>query len=172
MFKVGDFIVYESRGICKVENITELNLPGATKGQKYYELKPVYEETGKIYSAVDSDKVLMRRMITGEEAKALIDDIPNIPEMWIGDEKQRELRYKEAMRSGDCRQWVSIIKTLYLRRQDRLAQGKKTTNTDDRYFKKAGDNLHGELAMALGMEKSEMEEFISDHLNQLQEQQN
>lgn len=166
MFKVGDFIVYESRGICKVEDITELSLPNATKGQKYYVLKPVYEEGGKIYSAVGNDKVIMRRMISAEEANELIADIPNIQEMWIGDEKQREMKYKEAMRSCDCRQWVSIIKTLYLRRESRISQGKKTTNTDDRYFKKAGDNLHGELAMALGKEKTEMESFIIECLNQ------
>ena len=97
MFEVGDFIVYESRGICK----------------------------------------------------------------------QREMKYKEAMRSCDCRQWVSIIKTLYLRRESRISQGKKTTNTDDRYFKKAGDNLHGELAMALGKEKAEMESFIIERLEQV-----
>ncbi len=167
MFRTGDFIVYESRGICKVENIAELNLPGATRGQKYYELKPVYEEGGKIYSAVDNEKVIMRPMLTKEEAEQLIGEIPEIPEMWIGDEKQREVKYKEAMRSCDCRQWVSIIKTLYLRRESRLSQGKKTTNTDDRYFKKAGDNLHGELAMALGREKSEMEQYISERLEQL-----
>lgn len=167
MFQVGDYIVYESRGICKVENITELNLPGATRGQKYYELKPIYEEAGKIYSAVDNEKVVMRRMLSKEEAEKLINDIPDIPEMWIGDEKQREMKYKEAMRSCDCRQWVSIIKTLYLRRESRISQGKKTTNTDDRYFKKAGDNLHGELAMALGMKKSEMEQYISERLEQL-----
>ena len=47
-----------------------------------------------------------------------------------------------------------------------LEQGKKTTNTDDRYFKKAEDNLHGELAMALGMEKSDMEEFITSRFYQ------
>ena len=51
-------------------------------------------------------------------------------------------------------------------RQNRLEQGKKTTNTDDRYFKKAEDNLHGELAMALGMEKSDMEEFITSRFYQ------
>lgn len=166
MFTIGEFVIYENRGICKVENITELSLPGATRGQKYYELKPVYDESGKIYSAVDNDKVIMRQMLTKEQAKELIDDIPNIPEMWIGDEKQRELKYREAMHSCDCRQWVSIIKTLYLRRQNRLEQGKKTTNTDDRYFKKAEDNLHGELAMALGMEKGEMEEFIASRFYQ------
>ena len=166
MFEVGDFIVYESRGICKVEDVTELNLPNAKKDQKYYVLKPVYEEGGKIYSAVGNDKVMMRRMISEEEANELIADIPNIQEMWIGDEKQREMKYKEAMRSCDCRQWVSIIKTLYLRRESRILQGKKTTNTDDRYFKKASDNLHGELALALGKEKTEMESFIIECLNQ------
>lgn len=167
MFKAGDFIVYESRGICKVETITELNLPGAKRGQKYYELKPVYEEGGKIYSAVDNDKVIMRPMLTKDEAELLIEEIPTISEMWIGDEKQREVKYKEAMRSCDCRQWVSIIKTLYSRRESRLLQGKKTTNTDDRYFKKAGDNLHGELAMALGMEKEELEAYIAQRLEAL-----
>lgn len=165
MFKEGDFIVYESRGICQVEAITELNLPGAAKGKKYYELKPVYDEGGKIYSAVDNEKVLMRPMLTREEAEALIEEIPQISEMWIGDEKQREAKYKEAMRSCDCRQWVSIIKTLYSRRESRLSQGKKTTNTDDRYFKKASDNLHGELAMALGIEKEEAEAYIASRID-------
>lgn len=164
MFEVGEYIAYENRGICKVEGITELNLPGAAKGQKYYVLTPVYEESGKIYSEIDNDMVVMRPMLSKEEAKALIDEIPSIPQMWIQDEKQRELKYREAMQSCDVRQWVSIIKTLYIRRQDRISQGKKTTNTDDRYFKKAGDNLHGELAMALGKEKSEMEEYISSRI--------
>jgi CarD family transcriptional regulator len=165
MFQVGDIVVYANRGICRVEDITELNLPGAKSGKKYYEMRPISDESGKVYSAVDNDKVVMRRVLTKEEAQKLVMDIPDIPEMTIGDEKQRELKYKEAMLSCDCRQWVSIIKTLYTRRQNRLRQGKKTTNTDDRYFKRVSENLHGELAIALGMKKEEMESFISNCLD-------
>ena len=58
---------------------------------------------------------MMRQVLTKEEANELIEDIPNIPEMRIGDEKYREMKYKEAVHSCDCRQWVSIIKTLYTR---------------------------------------------------------
>lgn len=47
MFQIGEFIIYENRGICKVEGIAELSLPGAVKGQQYYELKPVFDESGK-----------------------------------------------------------------------------------------------------------------------------
>ena len=50
-----------------------------------------------------------------------------------------------------------------------MEQGKKATNTDERYFKKAESNLHGELAIALGLEKSTMEEFIHNRLNTLRE---
>lgn len=164
MFQVGEFIVYENRGVCKVEGITKMSLPGAKKEQEYYELKPVFEDSGRIYSAVDNGKVVMRQMLTKKEAVSLIDEIPQIPEMRIGDEKQRELKYKEAVRSCDCRQLISVIKTLYIRRQSRMEQGKKATNTDERYFKKAEDTLHGELAVALGLEKSQMGEYISSRL--------
>ncbi len=166
MFKKGEFVVYESKGLCEITDITELDLGGAIKGRKYYVLKPVYDEGGTIYSAVDNSKVIMRKMITKKEAQAILDEIPDIKSLTIPDEKQRENRYKEAMHSCDCRQWVSMMKTLYVRRENRLMNGKKTTNTDDRYYKKAGDSLNGELAMAMGMDKSEMETIILGQLNE------
>lgn len=160
MFEVGEYVAYETKGVCVVEGITELSLPGATKGQEYYVLKPVYEETGTIYCAIHNSRVNYREMMTKEYAEALLDKITSIDEMWIPDEKQRESMYKEAMQSCDPERWVSIIKTLYNRRQSRLSQGKKTTNTDDRYYKRASENLYGELAIALGVDKKEMEEHI------------
>ena len=167
MFKVGEYVAYETRGVCVVEGITELSLPGATKGQEYYVLKPVYEETGTIYCAIHNSKVNYREMMTKEEAEELMKQIPDIEEMWIPDEKQREAMYKEAMQSCDPKRWVSIIKTLYNRRQTRLSQGKKTTNTDDRYFKRASENLYGELAMALGRAKSDIEESVAAMIDEL-----
>ena len=165
MFKKGEFVVYEAKGLCEITDITELDLGGAIKGRKYYVLKPVYDEGGTIYSAVDNAKVTIRRMITRQEAEEILSEIPEIKSLKIPDEKQRENRYKEAMHSCDCRQWISMIKTLYVRRENRLMNGKKTTNTDDRYYKKAGDSLHGELAMAMGMDKSEMENIILGQIN-------
>ena len=38
----------------------------------------------------------------------------------------------------------------------RLAEGKKVTASDERYFNMAEDKLFGELAIALGVEKSQM----------------
>ena len=57
--------------------------------------------------------------------------------MEVTQDKQREERYKEALKTCDCHVWVSMIKALYLRRQDRTRQGKKMTDLDERYFKTA-----------------------------------
>ncbi len=72
----------------------------------------------------------------------------------------REERYKEALKTCDCRVWISMIKALYLRRKDRLEQGKKMTDLDERYFKTAEENLYSELALSLGMKKDEMVSYI------------
>lgn len=168
MFQIGEFIVYGKNGICKVEDITYLNMSGADKNRLYYVLLPVNTRGSKIYSPVDSEKVTSRRMMTREEASELIDEIPQIQQLWVTNDKQREEQYKEAMQGCDCRQWIRIIKTLHVRKKERLAQGKKVTAVDEHYLKMAEDQLYGELSVALGKQKGEMESFIAQRINALE----
>ena len=56
------------------------------------------------------------------------------------------------------------MKTLYIRRQKRLEEGKKTTAVDDRYFKLAENQLYGELAFALKVKKSELNGIIEQNI--------
>ncbi len=79
-------------------------------------------------------------------------------------EKEREKLYKEAIHSRDPKRLISIMKTLYIRRQKRLEEGKKTTAVDERYFKLAENQLYSELAFALGVEKSELNEIIEQNI--------
>ncbi len=104
----------------------------------------------------------MRPVISRQEARKLVKEIPSIELLVITDEKKREERYKETMRTCDCREFVSIIKTIYTRKQERLAEGKKVTASDEKYFNMAEDKLYGELAIALGMEKCKVKEFIKE----------
>ena len=86
--------------------------------------------------------------------------IPSIQLLIITDEKKREECYKETMRTCDCREFVSIIKTIYTRKQERLAEGKKVTASDEKYFSMAEDKLYGELAIALEMEKNKVKRLL------------
>ena len=53
-----------------------------------------------------------------------------------------------------------MIKTINVRREKRLAQGKKVTAGDERCLHAAQENLFGELAVSLGIEKNEVESYI------------
>lgn len=84
--------------------------------------------------------------------------------LWVENEKKREDVFKQALRSCDIREWVRIIKTLYARKQERLARGKKVTASDERFLHAAEENLYGELAVSLGKKKEEIEEYIINRI--------
>ena len=67
----------------------------------------------------------------------MIKRIPDIPTAWINNEKMREQNYKVAVKANDPEALVAIIKMIYQRKEKRLAQGKKCTVTDARYFQLA-----------------------------------
>lgn len=164
MFKKGEYIIYGNTGVCSVTDVTTMNFNGIPKDKPYYVLKPYYEKEGVIYTPVDNNKTLMRKVITSEEAGVLIEELEDIEELWVENDKLREEKYKECIRSCDCREWVRVIKTLYRRKKERTEQGKKITVTDDRYFKIAEECLFSELSVSLGMPKDEVRDFMVEKM--------
>lgn len=164
MYQKGQYIIYGIRGVCEVTDVITIDRPDGPKGRLYYELRPYYQKDSKIVAPVDSEKTITRPLLSREEAMKLINSISEVSEMEVINDKQREERYKEALKTCDCRVWVSMIKTLYLRRKDRLEQGKKMTDLDERYFKTAEDNLYSELALSLGMPREEMAGYITERV--------
>lgn len=162
MFKKGEFVVNTNNGICEITDIVTLNMSGADK--EYYMLIPINERTAKVYVPVDLATQRIRLAMNKNEALSLIESIPEIDEVYIENEKERERTYKDALNSRDPKRLVGIIKTLYLRRQKRLDAGKKNTAVDDRYFKLAENHLHNELAFALNVNKEEVTRIIFEHI--------
>ena len=93
-----------------------------------------------------------------------MEEIPQLETIWIGNEKERESQYKEAVRSGDCRELVRIIKTIYLHKKERLDEGKKVAAVDERYFHQAEELLYEELAYALDMEVDQIGDYIASKI--------
>ena len=96
--------------------------------------------------------------------KGLIREIPDIETFRVGNDRDRESVYRTAIRTCDPRELVRIIKTVYLRRKDRLASGKKRIIVDEKYFQIAEDQLYQELAYALDKNKESMKEYISSNV--------
>ena len=163
MFRVGQYVVCGNKGVCTIEDITTLDISGVDKAKLYYILKPQYITASTVYVPVENASSL-REVLTREQAEQLVEEIPKIPPLKISNEKLIEQEYRSCMRSNDSTEWVRVIKTIYGRKQKRMQAGRKETAVDGRYFKQAEDSLYGELAVALGMERSQVCAYITDKL--------
>ncbi|MCC8066346.1 MAG: CarD family transcriptional regulator [Clostridiales bacterium] len=164
MFEKGEYVVYGSKGVCQIQDISPVDIPGADKNRLYYIMRPVQNTRGTVYLPTDSTKAVIRRVMSREEAHRLIDEIPQIEQLQVPDEKRREASYKEALMTCSVRVWVSIIKALHVRKEERLALGKKITALDERYLNASEQELYGELSLVLGLPKDEVASCIQDHI--------
>lgn len=164
MFQKDEYVIYGYSGVCKVLDISTMDIEGMDKERLYYTLQPMSEKDSQIYTPIDNDKIIIRKVLTKEEADQLIYEIPKVPQLWIETDKLREEKFKAAIRSCDCKEWIKVIKTIYLKKQKRIAEGKKVTATDEKYFKMAEDYLYSELSIALGLEKNEVERYIKNKI--------
>lgn len=153
-------MIYGSAGICQVVDVTTMEMDGVPKDHLYYVLRPENGNGGTIFTPVDHTKVVLRRMMTKEEVEDLLGDMPKLETLQISNEKLRENAYRECMKSCDSRELVRMIKTIYLRKKERISCGKKATATDERYLKLAEDSLYSEFSHLLGIPKNEMVDYI------------
>ena len=165
MYEIGDYVVKPVNGVCKIADILHLDMTGTDKNKLYYLLIPLEDKSGKIYVPMDKADSGIRKIMTKEAALEFISRIPEMKEIWVDNEKLREQRYKEAVKSCKPEALIGLIKITYLRNKEKVAQGKKTTVVDERYFKLAENNLYAELGCALHKDKSEVYQLIVDSIN-------
>ena len=164
MYEVGALLVYDTTGVCRVDDIgIPEGMSLQDKTRKYYKLSPVFG-SGTIYIPVDT-RVFMRPVISREEAETLIRKIPEIQEedtCDIHNQKVLEDHYKASIHTHECEDLVQLIKTVYAKKRKLEQRGK----TDQQYMKRAKELLHEELATALEIPLDDVEGYISGVLEQ------
>ena len=165
MFEVGDYIIYGNNGVCKITNVGPMDMPGVPKSKLYYTMTPCYIRDSSIFTPVDNDRVVMRKVMSRQEAEKFLETAEDIDKLDIKEEKQREQEYKAAILTCDPTVLVGIIKTIQDRMQDRIAEGKKVTASDTKYIHIAEDSLYGELAISFDMEKDDVKAYVKDRID-------
>ena len=168
MFEIGDLIMYGARGVCRVEEITELDWSSAEHGRKYYVLKPLYK-SDKIYVPIDNDKVYMRPVMSKEEILAMIDSMPEIE---VENRKARSIQqlarfYQAAIDSHECADLVKLTKSIHRKKAAAEKQNKQLGQIDIRYMQHAEDLLFGEIAAVLEIPRDSVVDFIDARLGEM-----
>ncbi len=159
MFAIGDNVVYGSNGVCKIMNVGPLSFGGA-KDRLYYTMKPRYIKRSEIFSPTENNTMVMRKVMTKAEVDDFIRSIPDIKPLEIIEEKKRDQEYKQAVMTCDPATIISLMKTIRQRMEERIAEGKKVTASDSKYYHIAEDSLYGEFAISLDIEKDAVKDYI------------
>lgn len=162
MFALGELVVYGGEGVCRVERIGTLEIPGADKTRLYYTLLPLYR-TGQVLTPVDT-RVLMRSALTAEQARELMDSLDQLePEEGpTGNLRLMKEHCQSVLASYDCAALARFIRAAAGRRRRALEQGKKPSQMDERYLNQAEDRLYGELGAALGLDRGAVADRIRE----------
>ncbi len=160
MYQPGEMIVYGGAGICRVEEVSLKPQVGGGGQALYYTLTPLFG-SGRVFIPVDT-RVYMRPVITGEEARDLIQRMPDIePENCAGlDQRALAEHYRGLLHTYQCESLVKIIKAVYLKGRAAAQKGKKLGKTDQQFMKRAEEFLYEELSVALEMPKEQVKDHI------------
>lgn len=162
MYKENDYLVYK-KDVCKVKEIKKNKI----NDKDYYILVPINDESLVIEVPVDNRMGYIRNVISKEDALNLINRIPNINLLENIDDKYIEKTYKELLNSGNLEDLIKIIKTSYIRNDNRIKSNKKISDKDKAFFDKAEEYLYTELSISLNMSLDEVKEYIINKVQEL-----
>ncbi len=166
MLKIGDTVLYGATGVCSVEGMTEREI-GKEKKQ-YFVLKPLAQDKCTVFVPADNEALLKKakKILSREEIYAVIDSVQPEPDIWEENEIKRREQFGEIIHSGDRKKLMLLIRSLYNRREERRAEGKRLHITDERFMSEAERLLYDEFSAVLGIKQDEVVEFIINRINQ------
>lgn len=163
MLSIGTYVMKVNEGICKVEDIVQR--ADGNEMRDYFRLIPISNDTMNIYLPKRDEYPGIRNLITKEEAELTLNTMAEILPKKIENDKQREQIYKDALKSLDLSQLVSVLRNMDLRVEERKKIGKKITALDERYQKMMEDFLVSELAFVLEKERIDVMKLILEKIS-------
>ena len=162
MLEKDSYVMYGDNGVCQV--VDKRKQKFGTQYKEFYILKPVNNAASTFYVPTDNEALLtkMRDILTKDEVVALIKEIADESLAWVDDNRERQAMYDDIFKSGDRKELLLLIKSLYQHKQDRQADGKKLWTIDENAMKHAEKLVYEEFATVLDIQLDDVVPFIMD----------
>lgn len=158
MFQENEYVVYGRIGVCMVEGVEQ------EEGQDYYCLRSLHQNC-QIKTPVNGT-VPIRKVMTREEAEALIDSIPIIQVEKLKNTSTKELhdQCKALISSQDSVALIALTMSLYEKKQKDQKINKKLSSTEEMFLKEGESLLFGELSVALGIPFNGVPKYVRNRV--------
>lgn len=166
MYRIGDNVMYGMHGVCVVKDMEQRIVD--RKQVTYLVLEPE-GQTGSRYMVPTHNAAAMakiRPVLSGEEMDALLASGPVRADGWIPDEGKRKHRYRELISVCDRVQLACMICSLYRRRAELFAAGKKLHMCDENFLRDAEKILSGEIAAAMNLTPADALKYLRKKLTE------
>lgn len=163
-YNVNDAVMYGTVGICRITAIETRRLTG--KEMEYYILRQINTDRNIFYVPTNNEKALsfIRPVCSKADVDALIAHMNEAEPIWIANDIKRKEEYSRIIRDGNKPELIRLIKALYLHRRELQETGRKFRASDENYLKLAENMLLDEFAYALGIDRSEVVDYIEKHI--------
>ena len=157
MFKVGDNIFYPLHGAGTIESIEEKNILGENK--KYYVMKMPIGDVKVMVPTDNAENIGVREIVKEDTVNKVFKVFDTATEM---EKISWSKRYKEnmdKMKTGDLVEIADVVKTLSFKQKD-----KGLSTSEKKMLNNAKQILVSELVLTNNKGKEEIEEMISDRI--------
>lgn len=164
MFQLGDQVIYGIHGMCRIIELETRKID--KKLIEYYVLEPVEQPGARFFVPTQNQAAVskLQRVLTRQELDALLQTASSTADVWIDDENQRKMRYRELINSGDRISLIGMIRALLRHKQAQEAAGKKFHLCDENFLRDAQKLLSTEFSSVLNIAPDEVGDYIKNAL--------
>lgn len=156
-FSVGEKVVYPNHGVGIIEQISSRNIGNSV--ERFYLLRIRSSSLKVMVPFHNAEAVGLRRIVTDEEANAILEYLADGKAETSGDWKNRYKENSDKMRTGALLDVAMVLKGLLA-----LATSKPLSFREKKMLERARFLLISEMAMARGREEEQEEEELRNAL--------
>ncbi|MBO5007572.1 MAG: hypothetical protein J6D26_01895 [Clostridia bacterium] len=163
-FCKDDFVVYGKNGVCFIEDIRTMDFAGE-KGE-YYVLRPKSNGNSTVYVPLAKEELVskMRPVMTKDEIDSLLESAMGKEIEWIDAKNLRLETFNGILSGGNSRDLLLLVGCIYMKKQEKLAAGKRLSSTDENILKSAERLVEEEFSFALRCSADRVVSYIKNKL--------
>ncbi len=166
----GDYVVYGTNGICRVEDVCSMVFSRGETPQEYYVICQKNHPASTIYVPVNNDVLRnrMRAILTPKEIETIFSEKDKEDREWIADRKARCAIFQELFLQGDRRGILVMLRCLKRRQVDLQLTGKNLSVTDHEFIQTAEKMLREEISFSLGLSYEDADVYLKRYFDDIQ----
>ncbi|SDB33190.1 transcriptional regulator, CarD family [Pseudobutyrivibrio sp. YE44] len=161
-YQVGDYLVHEGSGVCQIEDIDDMELMGKGSRKTYYCMSPVFKAGAKVFTPIIGSTVKLRPVAEEARFAKILDNIDDIQCIEEPNDRMLQERFKEVMGEFTPESLARVVKTVLIRKWQRIEAGKKVMAIDEKILSVAGRKLYEEMAFSMGKDIPSVQHMFED----------